>query len=115
MSDSLGNDGRTGRRAMRYAATIIALAALACALATVWAAQRDVCAAAQSRFCDTPAKTAVLAVPGAILLLGGLVAFVQTYRVWRRGGAWVIWQGAGWFLFVFMTVYLGIGATMTAG
>lgn len=40
------------------------------------------------------------------LLLGGIWAFVQTIRVWKRSGRWWIWQGAGWFLLVFMLVML---------
>jgi hypothetical protein len=34
----------------------------------------------------------------AILFLGGVGALVKAYRVWRVGGTWPIWQGAGWFL-----------------
>src|SRR5690349_16219515 len=34
----------------------------------------------------------------AILLAGGIGAFVKTYRVWKDEGAWPAWQGAGWFL-----------------
>ena len=44
-------------------------------------------------------------VPG-FLFLGGVGAFVQTYRVWRRGGTWPIWQGAGWFLFALFLLAL---------
>ncbi len=44
----------------------------------------------------------------AILFIGGLGAFVKTYLVWRRGGTWPIWQGAGWFLLTLMLVCLSI-------
>lgn len=44
----------------------------------------------------------------AILLAGGLGGFVQTYRVWSRGGTWPIWQGAGWFLFILMLASMGL-------
>ena len=44
----------------------------------------------------------------AILFLGGVGAFVKTYRVWRDGGTWPIWQGAGWFLLTLMLVCLSI-------
>lgn len=47
----------------------------------------------------------------AILLVGGLGGFVQTYRVFRRGGGWVIWQGAGWFLFILMLASMGLPLT----
>ncbi|WP_030166224.1 MULTISPECIES: hypothetical protein [Actinomycetes] len=47
----------------------------------------------------------------AILLLGGLGAFFQTYRVWKRRGGWPVWQGAGWFLFVLMLLTLSLPVT----
>ena len=47
------------------------------------------------------------AVP-TILFLGGVGAFVKAYRVWRVGGTWPIWQGAGWFLLTLMLVCLSI-------
>ncbi len=47
------------------------------------------------------------AVP-AVLFLGGVGALVKAYRVWRDGGTWPIWQGAGWFLLTFMLVCLSI-------
>jgi hypothetical protein len=50
-----------------------------------------------------------------ILLLGGIGAFVRTYRVWRAGGRWWIWQGAGWFLLVLMLVELTMTAPMALG
>ncbi|HEX2286747.1 MAG TPA: hypothetical protein VHI10_18320 [Mycobacterium sp.] len=57
---------------------------------------------------------AASAVP-AILFLGGVGAFVKTYRVWKEQGAWPAWQGAGWFLLVLMLVCLAIpGAAIHA-
>jgi xanthine/uracil permease len=51
----------------------------------------------------------------AILLAGGIGAFVKTYRVWKEEGAWPAWQGAGWFLLTLMLVCLSIpGAAMYA-
>jgi hypothetical protein len=47
----------------------------------------------------------------ALFLLGGLGAFVQTYRVWKRGAGWPVWQGAGWLLFVLMLVTLSLPVT----
>lgn len=47
----------------------------------------------------------------AILLAGGLGGFVQTYRVWKRGGGWPIWQGAGWILFILMLASMGLPLT----
>jgi hypothetical protein len=51
----------------------------------------------------------------AILFIGGVGAFVKTYRVWKARGAWPAWQGAGWFLLTLMLVCLSIpGAAMMA-
>jgi hypothetical protein len=51
----------------------------------------------------------------AILFIGGIGAFVKTYRVWKEEGAWPAWQGAGWFLLTFMLVCLSIpGAALYA-
>ena len=51
----------------------------------------------------------------AILLAGGIGAFVKTYRVWKEEGAWPAWQGAGWFLLTLMLVCLAIpGAAIYA-
>jgi hypothetical protein len=44
----------------------------------------------------------------AILFLGGVGALFKAYRVWRVGGTWPIWQGAGWFLLTLMLVCLSI-------
>ena len=43
-----------------------------------------------------------------ILFLGGVGALVKAYLVWRDGGTWPIWQGAGWFLLTLMLVCLSI-------
>jgi NADH:ubiquinone oxidoreductase subunit H len=54
----------------------------------------------------------------AVLFLGGVGALAKTYRVWRTGGTWPIWQGAGWFLLTLMLVCLSIpwsAATFAGG
>jgi hypothetical protein len=43
-----------------------------------------------------------------VLLIGGLGAFVKTYRAWRARQTWPFWQGAGWFLLTLMLVSLSI-------
>ncbi|MFC9898448.1 hypothetical protein ACFVMC_32560 [Nocardia sp. NPDC127579] len=98
----------TFRRAAAYVIVVLSFAGLVAALTFWWAASRARCAA-EAVLCDTSSAVAVVFGPGAVLLLGGLGAFVATYLVWRRGGKWVVWQGAGWFLLVMMTVYLAIG------
>ncbi|MFI9407806.1 hypothetical protein [Nocardia sp. NPDC052316] len=107
-------DPKTYRRAATYVLMVNAAAALAFAVAAIWTANRSACADADTLLCDTGAKTAMLLIPTVILLLGGVGAFIQTYREWRRGRPWPIWQGAGWFLFMVMMVYLAIGGSTVA-
>jgi hypothetical protein len=60
-----------------------------------------------------PVIAAVL-VP-TVLFVGGVGAFVQTYRVWKVDGAWVFWQGAGWFLLTLSLFGLSVpGSAITA-
>ncbi|WP_433491820.1 hypothetical protein [Nocardia grenadensis] len=104
------SDDGNFRRAVRYAFVVLGVAALVCAVTAIWAATGR-CRDADTLLCDTTAQTAVLFGPGVVLLAGGIGAFVETIRVWRRGGPWPIWQGAGWFLFLITLFYLGIGAS----
>ncbi|MFC4128399.1 hypothetical protein [Nocardia rhizosphaerae] len=108
------SNGGEGGQVARYLVAVIVSAALVAAVTGIWAARRSACAEAATTLCDTPAKAAVLFGPAVILLLGGLGAFARTYRQWRRGQNWPLWQGAGWFLFLLMTAYLAIGAGAAA-
>lgn len=106
-------DPRMFRRAASYVVSVLATAMLVFLLILLWSAQSE-CVDADTLLCDTTAETAVVIGPSAVLLIGGIGAFVETYLQWRRGRAWPIWQGAGWFLFVLMVVYLGIGGGAAA-
>ena len=87
------------RAAATYAVVVVALAALAFAVYAM---------------ISKTSVVAASAVP-AILFLGGVGAFVRTYRLWKAEGAWVAWHGAGWFLLISMLVSLSIpGAAMMA-
>lgn len=108
------NDPSTLRRATMYTVSVLGGAALIFAVTAGWAAQRDQCLS-QRMLCDVPAQLAVVLGPAAVLLLGGIGAFVRTYLAWRRRERWPIWQGAGWFLFTLMLVYLSIGGGAAAG
>jgi hypothetical protein len=89
----------TFRAAARYTGAVLAVAAVAFAV-YAFTARESVIGASL--------------VP-AILLAGGICAFVKTYRVWHQQGAWPAWQGAGWFLLLLMLVSLSIpGAAMHA-
>ncbi|MGV0714166.1 hypothetical protein ABQE93_02055 [Mycolicibacterium sp. XJ662] len=86
------------RAAVKYGAVVIAIAAAAFAIYA---------------FVDRTSVVAASTVP-AILLIGGIVAFVRTYRMWKaQDSGWVAWQGAGWFLLLLMLVCLSVpGAAM---
>lgn len=78
------------RAAAFYAFSVIALAAAAFAATVVWRSM-----------------LAAVLVP-VILFVGGVVALVQTYRIWKAGGVWAIWQGAAWLLLFLFLFCLGV-------
>jgi hypothetical protein len=80
------------RQAVKYGVCVIVVAALAFAVFAV---------------VDKGSVVLASTVP-AILFLGAVGALVKAYRVWRDGGTWPIWQGAGWFLLILMLVCLSI-------
>ncbi|WP_067570376.1 hypothetical protein [Nocardia acidivorans] len=103
----------TFRRAARYVVVVLILTAIVAALALVWAASRQQCSNSDVVLCDTASKLMVGLGPALVLLFGGIGAFVITFREWRAGRNWPIWQGAGWFLFTLMIVYLTIAGGST--
>ncbi|MBM4725286.1 hypothetical protein [Prescottella equi] len=109
------SDPRTFRRAALYDGATIVLALIAMVVTIVVGSGTGDCAPDEGRLCTDTARIVVVVVPSALLLLGGIGAFVQAYRVWRRAGTWPIWQAAGWVLFVLMLVYLGIAVRSVAG
>jgi membrane protease YdiL (CAAX protease family) len=87
------------RAAATYVLAVVAVAAVAFAV-YAFAARESVVAAS---------------IVPAILFVGGLGAFLKTYREWKAQGGWAAWQGAGWFLLVLMLVCLSIpGAAIHA-
>jgi hypothetical protein len=65
--------------------------------------------------CGAPQRIVLAFGAPVILLIGGLWAFVRTFRVWRNFGTWWGWQGAGWFLFLLMLLTLTMGVPPMAG
>ncbi|MGE2732003.1 hypothetical protein [Mycolicibacterium vaccae] len=49
----------------------------------------------------------------AVFLLGGIGAFVKTYREWKADRGWAAWQGAGWFLLLMVLVTLAVPGMAT--
>jgi hypothetical protein len=65
--------------------------------------------------CGPPERTLLAFGSPLILFAAGLWAFVRTYRVWKAGGTWWGWHGAGWFLLTLMVVTVGLGVPSIAG
>jgi hypothetical protein len=86
------HDPAAFRAASVYVASVIALAGLAFVLFAV---------------IGHGAPLSALGTP-IVLALGGIGAFIKTYRIWRSDGTWPIWHGAGWFLLTLMLVSLSI-------
>lgn len=93
------HDPPTMRAAVTYVAAVVAVAAVAFACYVIPGGK--------------PVLAAVL-VP-TVLFLGGVGAFVQTYRVWKAEGTWPIWQGAGWFLLALSLFGLSVPGSAITG
>lgn len=84
------NDPAALRQALTYCLVVVVMAV-----------------AAGGLFAGTDQPIWAWAVP-VVFLAGGIGALVQAYRIWRRGGRWPIWQGAGWLLFALMLATLAL-------
>lgn len=105
------NDPRTARSATAYAGTVIIAALVVMFGVIIWSASSGAdCSDADFAVCTDPARTILLFGPVAVLLIGGLGAFVRTWRAWRDGGRWPIWHATGWVLLVLMVMYVGVAA-----
>ena len=108
--DRLGQADNEVRHAVRFA-VLAALAGVGFLIvAALWDSTCTGAMSVDTAACGAPQLT-VLALGGpVILLLGGVWAFVRTYRVWRDRGTWWAWQGTGWLLMVLMFITLTMGA-----
>lgn len=114
-SDRLGQEAHQVKEAARFAAVIGAIGVGFVVMAAVWVSTCNGAMAVDTAACGTPQRTLLaLGAPG-ILLIGGVWAFLRTYRVWRDDGVWWGWQGAGWFLLTLMLLTLTVGAPGIAG
>ncbi len=93
--DQLRHDETGFREAARFSVVVTVAAVVFVVVAAVWV---STCggSTADTVACGTPQRTLLALGAPIILLLGGLRAFVRTYQVWRQGGTWWPWQGAGW-------------------
>ncbi|ALR11789.1 hypothetical protein BST43_13565 [Mycobacteroides saopaulense] len=111
-ADRKSRDRRSFVHAVRFSLGVVALAVVALITAIVWMGQCSVSLDVDQALCGKRGTPLIsMAAPG-ILLIGGIVAFAQTYRVWRRRESWWIWQGAGWFLLLLMVVMLVLAGRM---
>lgn len=101
-------DHRTYRRAAGFTLTVIALAAACFGTAVFWIGQCSSSMDTHAPACGRSSDTLIAVGSPLILLVGGVIAFVQTYLVWRRRESWWIWQGAGWILLLLMVMNLAL-------
>jgi hypothetical protein len=108
------HDDAPVREAVRFGVAVMVLGVSFLVVAAAWISTCDG-ATADTAACGVPQR-AILAVGApAILLLGGLRAFVRTYQTWRNREAWWAWQGAGWLLFTLMLLALTMSMPALAG
>jgi hypothetical protein len=110
-----GPDRQQGKKtfaaAARFTGVVVAVALLVLVLALVWVSGcKSGSGDGSLAHCGLLQRNVLALGSPLILLLGGVVAFVRTYQVWRTRGRWWIWQGAGWFLLAFMVVVLTMAA-----
>ncbi len=104
------HDPDTMRRASWYVGVVLAVVVLCAAGALIWGATGSGACADDAGICPDAARITLAVGPAAVLLFGGLGAFVRTWTVWRRGGVWPIWHGAGWLLLVMFLAYAGMAS-----
>ena len=108
-ADRRSTDTATARQATKFTLLTIMCALLIMLITVAWsAAHSSECTDAATLICQSPERYIMTIAPAALLMFGGIGAFVRTYQVWRSGGRWQIWQGAGWMLFVCMIAYAGL-------
>lgn len=113
--EHLGREGETTRAAIRWAAWWSVAGVAFLVVAALWVSSCGAGADQDTVACGRVELTMLGLGAPMILLIGGIVAFVRTYRVWRAGGTWWGWQGAGWFLFTVMMLTLMMGLPALAG
>ncbi|HUO36381.1 MAG TPA: hypothetical protein VMU34_00315 [Mycobacterium sp.] len=104
-----GRDRQTFAAAARFTGVVVSIALLVLVASLAWLSGcKSGTGAGSLAHCSALQRNMLAVGPPAILAIGGVWAFVRTYQVWRERGGWWIWQGAGWFLMVLMTVVLAM-------
>ena len=104
-TDESRDTDRTFRSAATFTLSVFGAALLTMLVALVWMSTQSGDCTDSMMECAGDEKYLLVFGPPLVLLLGGVTAFVRTYQVWRAGGRWFVWQGAGWLLFVLMMIY----------
>ncbi len=103
---------RTFARAVWFSLAVVVLAVITFAATVMWIGQCSISLDVDKALCSRDGIPLIALVSPTVLLIGGIMAFVQTYRVWRRRESWWVWQGAGWFLLVLMVMNLMLAGRM---
>lgn len=112
--DRLGQDDQDVRAAIRFAVLTTVVGIGFVVMAALWVSTCGI-GSIDTVACGPPERTTLAFGGPLILLVGGLWAFVRTYRVWRDEGTWWGWHGAGWFLLTLMVVTVSMGVSPIAG
>jgi hypothetical protein len=108
--DHLGRVDNEVHTAIRFAVLAAAAGVAFLIVAALWDSTCKGAMSIDTVACGAPQLT-ILALGAPLILLSAAGwAFVRTYRIWRNGGTWWAWQGAGWFLMTSMFVTLAMGA-----
>jgi hypothetical protein len=113
-SNDVRHDDANVREAVRFGLVVAVLAVGFLVTAALWV---STCggATADTAACGVPQRALLAIGAPAILLIGGLRAFLRTYQTWRNREPWWAWQGAGWFLFTMMLLVLTMSMPALAG
>ena len=112
--NELQHDDADVRGALRFGLVIAVAGAAFLVLAALWVSTCQG-ATADTAACGVPQRTLLAVGAPAILLMGGVWAFVRTHQMRRNGETRWAWQGAGWFLFTLMLLVLTMSMPTLAG
>jgi hypothetical protein len=112
--NDLRHDDAHVREAVRFGLVVAVLAVAFLVTAASWVSTCDG-ATVDTAACGVVQRAFLAIGAPAILLIGGLWAFVRTYQTWRNHETWWAWQGAGWFLFTLMLLVLTMSMPSLAG
>ncbi|OHU76595.1 hypothetical protein [Mycobacteroides chelonae] len=105
-------DKKAFGKAVWFSGVVVVAAGITLITSVMWMGQYSISLDVDEALCGRHGTPMIALASPAVLLIGGIVAFVQTYRSWKRRESWWIWQGAGWFLLLLMVVNLMLAGRM---